>query len=198
MLNFKSKIEGMSTINLTREEAVLHYPPLKGNITQDLKDNLDVPTTAPGHSSHQHAVRDESFSSFAPSHTGSGGAPSTSSTSVLRNIPTDSLIINKQGFSPKSIDRLKALMSKENRTQTLTKVGTKEATTHLDTPTSPDEESHDGDTSEVDEEDAEAVPDEEDDAQIKVQSQLGPTHSQTMKAKKRPTNRMMAKLQTCR
>ena len=107
MLNFKSKIRGIHTINLTGEEAILHYPQLRGNITQDLEDNLDVPTTAPGHSSHQHTVHDESFSSVAPSHTGSGGAPAASSTSVLRNIPSDTLIIDK------SINRVKALMSRE-------------------------------------------------------------------------------------
>ena len=54
-------------------------------------------------------------------------------------------------------------MPKENRTQTFIKVGTKEATTHFDAPTSQDEESYDGDISEVDEEDAKVIPDEEDD-----------------------------------
>ena len=80
MLNFKSKIGGIPIIDLTGEEAILHYPLLRGNIAQDLKDDLDAPTTAPGHSSHQHAVHDESFSSVTPSHTGSGGAPAMSST----------------------------------------------------------------------------------------------------------------------
>ena len=123
MLNFKNEIEGIPTIDLTGEEAVLHYPLLRGNITQDLEDNLNGSATAPGHSSHQQAVCDESFSSAAPSHTGSGGAPAVSSTLVLRSIPTHSLI-DEKGFSPKSINRVKALMSKENRTQTLIKVGT--------------------------------------------------------------------------
>ena len=48
MLDIKSEIKGIPTINLTGEEAVLHYLPLKGNIAQDPKDNLDVPTTALG------------------------------------------------------------------------------------------------------------------------------------------------------
>ena len=106
MLDFKSEIKGVPTIDLTGEEALLHYPSLKGNITQDPEDDLDAPTRALGHSSHQHAVCDESFSSVAPLHTGSGGALAMSSTLVLRNTPTASLIINKQGFSPESIDRL--------------------------------------------------------------------------------------------
>ena len=124
MLNFKSEIRGIPTIDLTGEEAVLHYPPLRGNITQDLEDYIDAPTTAPNHSSHQHAVCDEPFPSFTPSHSGSGGIPAVPSTSALRSIPTDFLIIDKKGFIPKSIDRVKALMLKENRTQTFIKVGT--------------------------------------------------------------------------
>ena len=99
MFDFKSEIEGIPTIDLTEKDAVLHYLPLKGNIAQDPKVNLEVPTTALGHSSHQHTVCDESFSSVAPLHAGSGRALATSSTSVLRNIPTVSLVIDKQGFS---------------------------------------------------------------------------------------------------
>ena len=57
-------------------------------------------------------------------------------------------------------------MSKENRTQTLIKVRTDEATTYFDAPTHQDGESYDGDISEVYEEDAEVVSDEEDDAQM--------------------------------
>ena len=96
MLDFKSEIKGIPTIDLTGEKAVLHYPSLKGNIAQDPEDDLDAPTTAFGHSSHQHAPRDESLSSVAPLHAGSGGTLATSSASVLRNIPTASLVIDKQ------------------------------------------------------------------------------------------------------
>ena len=157
MLNFKSGIKGISSIDLTEEEAVLHYQPLKGNFAQDPKDDLDAPTTALGHSSHQHTVCDASFSSVAPLHAGSGGAPAMSSASVLRNIPTASLVIDKQEFSPKSIDRLKALMSKENRTH---------ATTCFDAYMSQDKTSYNGNISKVDKEDVEVVLDEVDDAQM--------------------------------
>ena len=125
-----------------------------------------MPTTALGHSSHQHTVHDESFSSVAPVHIDSRGAPVMPSASVLRNIPTASLVMDKQEFSPKSINRLMALMSKENRTKTLIKVGMEEATTHFDAHMSQDEASYDGDISKVDEEDSEVVPDKVDDAQI--------------------------------
>ena len=94
-------------------------------------------------------------------------APATSSTSALRIVPTASLATDKQEFSPQSIGRLKALMLKENRTQTLIKVGTEEASTHFNAHTSQDEASYDGDISDADEEDIEVVPDEVDDTQIK-------------------------------
>ena len=116
-------------------------------------------------------------------------APAVPSTSGLQGIPTTSLIIDTKTFSPKSIDRVKALTSKENRAHTLITVGAEEAATHFDAPTSQDGESYDGDVSKVDVEDADVVPDEEDDTPIE-------THFQTMKAKKRPTRRMVTKLQS--
>ena len=173
MLDFKSRIKGVPTIDLTGEEAVLHYPPLKGNIAQDPKDDLDMPTTALGHSSHQHTVHDESFSSVVPVHVDSGGAPAMPSASVLRNIPTASLVMDKQEFSPESVNRLKALMSKENKTQTLIKVGTDEATTCFNVHTYQNEASYDGDISKVDEEDVEVIPDEVDDAQMEGLKPVG-------------------------
>ena len=162
MLDFKSGIKSVPTIDLTMEEAVLHYPPFKGNIAEDPEDDLDVPTTALVHSSHQHTVHVESFSSVVPVHTDSVGAQAVPSTSVLRNIPTASFIMDKQEFSPESINRLKALMSKESRTQTLIKAGIEEATKCFDAHTSQDEASYDGDISKVDKEDVEAIPDEVD------------------------------------
>ena len=61
MLDFRCGIKNIPTINLTREEAVLHYSPLKGNIADDPEDDLEVPTTALGHLSCQQTVCDESF-----------------------------------------------------------------------------------------------------------------------------------------
>ena len=71
------------------------------------------------------------------------------------------------------MDRVKALMSKENRTHTLITVGVEEAATCCDAPTSQDKESYDGDISGVNEEDAEVVPDKEDDTQIKTSRSAG-------------------------
>ena len=160
MLDFRCGIKNIPTINLTREEAVLCYLLLKGNIANDPEDDLEVPTTALGHLSHQQTVHDEFFSS------GSGVVPATSSASALRIIPIALLATDKQEFSPQSIGRLKALMLKENRIQTLIKVGTEEASTHFNAHTSQDEASYDGYISDADEEDIKVVPDGVDDTQI--------------------------------
>ena len=64
-------------------------------------------------------------------------------------------------------------MLKKNRTQTLIKVGAKEATTCFDAHTSQDKASYDGDISEVDEEDVEVIPDEVDDAQMEGLKPVG-------------------------
>ena len=121
--------------------------------------------------------------SVAPPHTGSGVAPATSSPSALRTIPTALLSTDKQEFSPQSIGRLKALMLKENRTQTLIKVGAEEASTHFDAHTSQDEASYDGNVSNADEEDIEVVPDEVDDTQIKG---FKPAEADTVAGKNAP------------
>ena len=167
MLDFSCGIERIPTINLTKDEAVLCYPPPKGNIADDPEDDLEVPTTAPGPSNCHQTVRDESFGSVAPPHTDSDATPGTSSASALRIIPTTSLATDKQQFSPQSIGRLKPLMLKENRTQTLIKVGAEETSTCFNAHISQDEASYDGDVSDADKEDIEVVSDKVDDTQIK-------------------------------
>ena len=57
--------------------------------------------------------------------------------------------------------------------QTSIKVGTEEATTHFNVPTSQDKASYNGDISQVDEEDIEVVSDEVDDAQIEGLKPVG-------------------------
>ena len=107
MLDFKSGIEGMHIIDLTGEEAILCYPPLKGNIGQDPEDDLNVATTALGHSSHQHTIYDESFSSVAPVHAASGGALTMPSASVLRKIHTASLVMESRNSPPSPLINLR-------------------------------------------------------------------------------------------
>ena len=43
MLDFRCGIENVPTIDLTREEAVLHYLLLKGNIADDPEETLRCP-----------------------------------------------------------------------------------------------------------------------------------------------------------
>ena len=116
MLDFSCEIEGIPTINLTKDKVEVHYLLLKGNITDDPEGDLEMPTTAPGPSDHHQTVCDESFPNAAPPHTDSDAAPGTSSASALGLIPTTSLATDKQQFSPQSTGRLKSLMLKENRT----------------------------------------------------------------------------------
>ena len=115
MLDFSCGIEGVPTIDLTKDKPVVHYPLPKGNITDDPEDDLEVPTMVPGPLNCHQTVHDKPFCSAAPPHTDSDVAPGTSSASTLRIIPTTSLVTDQQQFSPQSIGRPKALMSKENR-----------------------------------------------------------------------------------
>ena len=165
MLDFSCGIKGIPSINLIKDEAVLCYLLLKGNIADDPGDHLEEPTTAPG-PLNQQSVCDKSFQSVAPPHMDSGVAPATSSASAWGIILTTSMATDGQEFSPQSIGRLKALMSKENRTQTLIKAGAEEASTRFDAHISQDEVSYNGNVSDADEEDIEVVPDKVDDTQI--------------------------------
>ena len=165
MLDFSCGIEGIPTIDLTKGEVEVHYWLPKGNIAEDHEDNIGMPTTVPGSLNHHQTVHGESFQNAAPPHMDSDAAPGTSSAPTLRIIPTTSLATDKQQFSPQSIGRLKALMSKQNRTQTLIKVGAEEASTCFDAHASQNEASYDGDISDA-EDDIEVVPDEVDDTQI--------------------------------
>ena len=110
----------------------MHYPPLKDNIVDDPEDDIEVPTTAPGPLNYHQTICGESCQNAAPPHTDSDAALGTSSASAHWIIPITSLATPKQQFSPQSIGRLKALMLKGNRTQTLIKVGAEEASTRFD------------------------------------------------------------------
>ena len=144
----------------------MHYLLLKSNIADDPGDDFEMPTTAPGPSNHHQTVHDEPFTNAVPPHTDSDAAPGTSSASALGIIPTTLLATDKQQFSPQSIGRLKALMSKENRTQTLIKVVAEKASTRFNTHASQDEASYNGNISDAEEEDIKVVPGEVDDTQI--------------------------------
>ena len=80
---------------------------------------------------------------------------------------------DQQQFSPQPLGRLEALMSKENRTLTLFKVGMEEALTHFDAPASQDEASYDGNMSDAEEDDIEVIPDKVDDTQVESSKPVG-------------------------
>ena len=115
MLNFDCGVESVPTIDLTKDEIKVCYPPRMGNIAKDLEDDMEISTAVPNPSTHQPATHYVSSKMPAP-------------------------LADQQLFSPQTIGRLEALMSKENRTLTLMKVGTEE----FNTQASQDEASYDG------------------------------------------------------
>ena len=66
MLNFNCGVEGVPTIDLTKDEVKVHYPPYKGNIAEDPEDDMGMPTAVPGPLTCQ-----------PPAHAGSSKTPST-------------------------------------------------------------------------------------------------------------------------
>ena len=138
MLDFNCEVEGIPTVHLTKDEVEVHCLPLRGNIAEDQEEDLEMLAPAPGLSACQPAVHDVSSKAPIP--------------------PAD-----EERFSPQPLGILKALILKENRTLTLLKVGTEEASTRFDVPAFQDEASYDGDVSDAGEDDIEVIPDEVDD-----------------------------------
>ena len=144
MLNFDCGVEGVPTINLTKDEIEVCYLPHKGNTAEDLEDDMEMPTAVCNSSIYQPATHSVSLKTPAPS-------------------------ADQQLFSPQPIGRLEALMSKENRILTLKKVGTEEASTHFDAHASQDEASYDGSVSGAEE----VVPDKVDGTQVESSKPVG-------------------------
>ena len=63
MLDFNCGVKDIPTIDLTKDEVKVRYPPLRSNIAEDLED-MEMLTPAPGPSTHQPAIHD--VSSKAP------------------------------------------------------------------------------------------------------------------------------------
>ena len=148
MLDFNCRVEGGPTIDFTKYEVKVHYLLHKGNIAEDLEDDMEMPTAAPGPLTHQQTI-----------HVGSSKTPAPSA--------------DKKQFSPQPIGRLEALISKENRTLTLIKVGTEEASTCFNAHASQDEASHDGNMSDAEEDDIEVVPYKVDNTQVESSKPVG-------------------------
>ena len=154
MLNFEPSMQGINTIDLTQEEAIVKFPPLRGNITPLQKDNYDGYDIIADNTS---GVREELWThvaSAAPSGAGSTVPITVTSTSAQLPPPLDA---EKVPFSPSSIKQVKNLVSKENTYITLASIGTDEVASCIDATTaqafdvkmkkdSSDEESDGGDT----------------------------------------------------
>ena len=82
MLNFEPSVQGITTIDLTQEEAIVKFPPLRGNITPPQKDNYDGYDIIPDNIS---SVQEETWThtaSAAPSGAGSTAPITVTSTSA--------------------------------------------------------------------------------------------------------------------
>ena len=64
MLNLKPSVQGVTTMDLTRDEAVIKFPPERGNIVLVLRDNKDAIDTIPDNTS---SLQDDASMSVAPS-----------------------------------------------------------------------------------------------------------------------------------
>ena len=68
ILNLEPSVQGVTTINLTRDEAVIKFPPERGNIVLARTDNKDAIDAIPDNIS---SLRDDSSMSLALSLAGS-------------------------------------------------------------------------------------------------------------------------------
>ena len=91
MQDFNCGAKGVPMVDLTKDEVEVCYLPLQGNIAEDLEEDMEMLTPAPGPSTCQLTIHD--VSSKAP-------------------IP----LTDEEQFSPQPLGRLEALMSKGNRT----------------------------------------------------------------------------------
>ena len=87
MLNFEPSVQGITTINLTQEEANVKFPPLRGNITPPWKDNYEEYDIIPDNTSSVQEDPWVCIASAAPSGVGSTAPISVTSTSVQLPIP---------------------------------------------------------------------------------------------------------------
>ena len=126
MLNLKPTVIGVTTIDLTSDEAIIKYPPERGNIIAAQRDDRD--TTEVIHDNAT-SLQDESLMSAAPSLPGSTAPPVVGTVSGQ---PHPSLKIDNQLFFPESIKQVQNLISKENTAATLALIGIDKATSHID------------------------------------------------------------------
>ena len=99
MLNFEPSMQGITTIDLTQEKAIIKFPPLRENITPPWKDNYEGYDIIPDNTS---SVREDPWAhiaSAAPS--GAGSITPITVTSTSAQLP--SLKAGKAPFPLSSI-----------------------------------------------------------------------------------------------
>ena len=114
MLNFKPSTQGVTCIDLTREDDTIKMPPFKENITPAQEDYADCLNVIPDNTS---SVREEPWTHTAHSApTSSGSVAPQPLTSPLPSVSSD---VEKSPFSPGCLNKVKNLVSKENTHSTL-------------------------------------------------------------------------------
>ena len=58
MLDFNCVVEGIPMVDLTKDEVKVCYLPLRGNIAEDPKEDMEMLAPTPGPSTRQPAIRD--------------------------------------------------------------------------------------------------------------------------------------------
>ena len=132
MLNFEPSMQGITTTNLTQEEAIVKFPPLRGNIAPPQKDNYEGYDIIPDNTS---SVQEDPWTctaSAAPSGAGSTAPIRVTSTSAQLPPPLEA---EKAPFSLSSIKQVKNLVSKENTNITLALIGADEVASCVDATT---------------------------------------------------------------
>ena len=123
MMNFKPSMQGITTIDLTQEEAIVKFPPLRGNIAPPQKDNYEGYDIIPDNTSSVQEDPWACIASSAPSGAGFTTPITVTSTSAQ---PPPPLKAEKAPFPLSSIKQVKNLVSKENTTITLALIGADE------------------------------------------------------------------------
>ena len=132
MLNFEPSIQGITTINLTQEEAIIKFPPLRGNIALPWKDNCEGYDIIPDNTNSISEDPWAHIASAAPS--GVGFATPITVTPTSAQLPPP-LKAEKASFPLSSIKQVKNLVLKENTNITLASIGADEVASHVDATT---------------------------------------------------------------
>ena len=121
-------MQGITTIDLTQEEAITKFPPLRGNIALPWKDNYEGYDIIPDKTSSVQEDPWAHIASAAPS--GAGSTTPITVTSISAQLPPP-LEAEKAPFPLSSIKQVKNLVSKENTNITLASIAADKVASHI-------------------------------------------------------------------